>query len=362
MRVLYFSESYSPHDYRFLETIVSGGYEVFYLRLRTKGITESRPFPDGVISVGDLDNSPTLWHAIPKVRSLLKRVRPDIIHAGPIHLCAFLVTICSNHPLIAMSWGSDLLVDCTGGWNRILARITLRRCRLLICDADAVRDSALELGVNPESVLQFPWGVDLDLFHPASTNTTSPISEWNGCRVLLSTRNLEPLYDVVTLVRAYTEVVREEPDLRLLILGDGSQKQALKAIVDAAGLAHHVRFIGHIQNHELPHYLRSADIYVTTSTSDGSSVSLLEAMATGLPVIASDIPTNRQWVNSGRNGWLFPTGDPKGLATVIRDAVSDSNHRTSYGRANRVLAERSANWKQGSRALLTSYVSILNEL
>ena len=361
MRVLYFSESYSPHDYRFLETIVSGGYEVHYLRLRAEGITESRPLPDGVTSVGDLGNAPTLWHAIPKVRAVLKRLRPDIVHAGPIHLGALLVTVCSGRPLIAMSWGSDLLVDCTAGWNRFFARVTLRRCRLFICDADAVRDSAIQLGVDPRLVVQFPWGVDLDLFHPAST-TSSPIPEWDRYRVILSTRNLEPLYDVETLVRAFAEVATDQPDLRLLILGDGSQQQTLKAIVDTAGLANRVRFLGHIQNSELPHYLRSADIYVTTSTSDGSSVSLLEAMATGLPVIVSDIPTNRQWVTSGRNGWLFPASDTDGLASVIREAASDSNDRISYGRANRSLAETSANWKRSADVLLSCYNTILNEL
>src|SRR5207244_9134549 len=101
---------------------------------------------------------------------------------------------------------------------------------------------------------------------------------------------------------------------------------------------------------------RAVDLYVSCSLSDGSSVSLLEAMATGLPVVVSDTPGNREWVVSGKNGWLAPVGDADAFAGhLITSIRSGSSARARISQANRGIAERRADWSRNSGQLRPAY-------
>ncbi len=103
-------------------------------------------------------------------------------------------------------------------------------------------------------------------------------------------------------------------------------------------------FPGQINYTDLPRYYRSADLYISASHSDGTSISLLEAMACGCPVLVSDIPGNREWVQQGVNGWLFPDGDAWALEQAIFQAVEQRELLPEMGRAARRIAEQRADW------------------
>jgi glycosyltransferase involved in cell wall biosynthesis len=110
-----------------------------------------------------------------------------------------------------------------------------------------------------------------------------------------------------------------------------------------------------VRHNDLPDYFRSADLYVSASRSDGSSVTLLEAMASGLPAVVSDIPSNLEWVESGVHGWTFRDGDPHSLAEAILDAFDKRARLKAMGRAVRELAEARADWTKNFRRLYEAY-------
>jgi glycosyltransferase involved in cell wall biosynthesis len=112
---------------------------------------------------------------------------------------------------------------------------------------------------------------------------------------------------------------------------------------------------GRIDLNELPGFYRTADLYISASHVDGSSVSLLEAMACGKPVVVSSIPANLEWVQEGRNGWIFPDGDESALERVIEEAGKNRDGLENYGKANRQVAEARADWKKNSRELFRAY-------
>jgi glycosyltransferase involved in cell wall biosynthesis len=134
------------------------------------------------------------------------------------------------------------------------------------------------------------------------------------------------------------------------MLGNGSQAGLLRRILATGGLNNpsdypRVLFPGQIGYEDLPRYYRSVDLYISASHSDGTSISLLEAMACGCPVLVSDIPGNREWVEQGVNGWLFPDGDAQALAQAINQAVEQRNRLSEMGKAARRTAEQRADWK-----------------
>jgi glycosyltransferase involved in cell wall biosynthesis len=112
---------------------------------------------------------------------------------------------------------------------------------------------------------------------------------------------------------------------------------------------------GQVTQSNLPGFYRASDLYISASHSDGSSVSLMEALACGLPVLLSDIPANREWVTSGEQGWLFSDGDWQALAAIIVTAARHRSQLAAKAEAARKLAEQRADWSKNFEKLLRAY-------
>ena len=361
MRVLYLSRSYTPHDHRFLAAIGAGGHQAYFLPLQGRQVaTESRPLPAGVEQIRwragkGLREALIPPGAVMELRRVLARLQPDLVHAGPVQLGAFLAALAGARPLVTMSWGSDMLLGARRGLGRWAARWTLRRSAVFLCDCQAVARVAQGLDMPPERIRVFPWGVDLDHFQPGGGRALRQQLKWDDCFIALSTRNLEPVYGVETLVQGFVRAAQEEPSLRLLMLGQGSLASRIKTILAQQGMLERVHFAGLVGFDALPEYYRAADVYVSASHSDGSSISLLEAMASGLPAIVSDIPGNREWVSAEHNGWLFPPGDSHALARALLEARAQRQKLAAIARAARALAEQQADWRRNQGELLKAY-------
>ena len=159
---------------------------------------------------------------------------------------------------------------------------------------------------------------------------------------VFSSRRLEPVYDVGTLVRAWARLSPEERrQMPLRIAGTGSETAALHA--QAAPLG--ANFVGWLATPELDRELAGAQIYVSTSKSDSTSVSLLEAMAAGCFPVVSDLPANREWVEHERTALLFPPGDDAALAACLRRAAADPALRSRAAEQNRATVRERATWE-----------------
>jgi glycosyltransferase involved in cell wall biosynthesis len=166
---------------------------------------------------------------------------------------------------------------------------------------------------------------------------------------------MEPNYDVETVVRAFLAAVKSEPGMRLILLGDGSQMEKLKAITAHDKNGDKVQFMGRQPNEMLVEYYRSCDLYVSASIVDGSSVSLLEAMGCGIPVLMSIIPGNLEWVRDGENGMLFHTKDINELSRKMIDCYRNRDHIRKYAVTARNLIEEKADWNKNKIGIHTAY-------
>ena len=357
MRVLYFSRDYTPHDRRFLAALAGTEHRVYYLQLeRRRRTLEDRPLPPEIEVVSwaggheafDLRNSP---HLLDDLKRVISSVSPDLVHAGPIQTSAYLAALSGFRPLVSMSWGYDLLQDADRNpFSRWATRFTLTHSDVMVGDCQTVRQKAISYGMDGDRIVTFPWGVNLEHFSPVSERLPE-----EDAFTLLSTRGWEPVYGVDLLAKAFVCAAKAQPGLRLLLLGGGSQGGLLRQIFEAGGVLDKVQFAGQVSNADLPCYYRSADVYISASHSDGSSISLLEAMACGKPAIVSDIPGNREWVDPGVNGWLFRDGDEGALCRLILLAVENRAQLQRMGGSGRVLAEQRADWKQNFPQLLRAY-------
>lgn len=365
MRILYFSRDYTPHDYRFLSALAETEHEVYYLRLERGNLSlEDRPLPARIEQVHWAGGQkPASWMEGPRLflsfRQVVRKVKPDLAHAGPLQRAAFLVALSGFRPLVSVSWGYDLVQDAQRNalW-RWATRYTLQRSAVMIGDCETIRELARSFGMPDERIVTFPWGVDLSHFSPSPAESAagrgSP-AQAGSPFTLLSTRAWEPMYGVDVIAHAFASAAQECPELRLVMLANGSQASLLRRIFSQAGVSERVFFPGQVRQAELPRYYRAADLYISASHSDGSSISLLEAMACGCPVLVADIAGNREWVEPGVNGWLFPDGDAQALAQAILTAVQQRQKLTEMGQAARKVAEARADWTKNFPKLLQAY-------
>ncbi len=127
------------------------------------------------------------------------------------------------------------------------------------------------------------------------------------------------------------------------------------------GLEDRATFIPGYQTDELPELLGRTDVYVSSSLSDGTSISLLEAMATGTFPVVSDIPANRPWVEHGRNGLLFPPGDDAALANCLAEALEDAQRRAEAALICRQIVLDRGDLRKGADLLLEVFQQATEE-
>ena len=353
MKIIYFSLGYSPHDHRFLSSLAQTEHEVHFVQLE-KADNSKLPleieFVDWEGGARDFR-----WVDVPKYVRSLKRViaiiQPDVVHAGPIQTVGLIAVLTRFSPLLMMSWGFDLMEDVYRNiwWERITYYV-LRRSTFFISDAQVTRNKAVEYGMNPDRTIVFPWGVDLEHFAPRKEERRKR-EEF----ILFCNRSWEPRYGVDVLAKAFVRVAKSKPNARLNLLAGGSQEDRIRKILQKNGAIDQVHFKGYVSQKELPRYYNEADVYISPSHVDGSSVSLMEAMACGLPCLISDIPANKEWVVEGENGWLFPDGDAEALAEKILHVMEKHDTLGEVGANARRVAETRADWTKNFYKLLEAY-------
>lgn len=357
MKVLYFTRDFSPHDERFLTALGTSGHEIYLLRL---GPSQPVQLPAGIrevsLSSAETESQDVFTELAGKLTELINSLNPDVIHAGPLHGPAYIAALTDFPRMVSMSWGADILHD---GEVDIDARRKIQNAldqsAVFVCDCLAVADKATnEYGFPAERIFRFPWGVDLAHFTPQGGAGLREKLGWKDNFIFLSNRSFEPIYGVDVTLRAFIKAAETMPQIRLLIYGKGSQEQALRGMVKEAGVEDKVYFAGYISRDELPDSYRSADIFLSASHCDGSSVSLMEAMACGLPAIVSDIPGNLEWVRHGEQGWVFGDGDADEMATMMRSACQE-RALSEYAIRARSLAEQKADWRRNFPVLLKAY-------
>lgn len=322
---VYVTSGWGIHDDRWISALRSQGYEPHVIRL-------SVDVPDvGALRSAVID---VAGPAVPVI-------------AGPLETITKPLTGIAA-PLIGLSWGFDLHDMTDSGWLTELDGI--------IVDSTATAALAQAAGVAPDRITFLPWGVDLDTFQPQGPmHDFTELGIPAEARIVLSLRAHEPRYRVMDAIESFAKISSTFLDAYLIIGNAGSLTPQLVEATKQLGITDRVRFIGMIPEASLAKSLRSTHAYVTTSEVDGTSVTLLQAMACGTPVIASATPGNLYWIDNGNSGLMYPTGDTTALAEQLARALTmstESRVRMVEMARQRVLAE--ADWNRNLSALDTA--------
>jgi len=285
-----------------------------------------------------------------QVQRIIKKIKPDVLNAHYITSYGSLGVLAGFHPLVITVWGSDILITPKKFLpSRWAVKYFLKKADLLTCDAEHMKKAMVRLGASPSKIRIINFGIDTEIF--CSRKKDKRLKEklgFSGSKIIISLRNLELVYSIDTLIKAVPLVLKKVPDARFVVVGVGSQESKLKRMAEDMGVSEKIYFAGFIPNEKLPRYLGTADVYVSTSLSDGGiAASTAEAMSCGLPVIITDVADNKEWVKEGENGFLIPAKNHQMLARRIVYLLKNKKKREEIGvKAREIIRERNNYYKE----------------
>jgi L-malate glycosyltransferase len=215
-------------------------------------------------------------------------------------------------------------------------RYTYAAAHRVVANSEAAADRLRLEGIPSSKIRVIPNGVDLAAFPPRVYSDRPRRIAVVAC--LREEKRVDVLLDAVPAILA------RHPDAELVVAGDGERRADLEAQARRLGLLDRCRFLGH--RDDVPAVLAAADVFVLPSRSEASPNSVIEAMAAGLPVVATSVGGIPELVTDGRTGRLVPPGDPSALAQALVDLLDHPGHAAELGRAARARIERTASFER----------------
>jgi len=360
MKICFLASAESIHSHRWTSFFAIRGHEIHWVSLVASSIGSPANVDFHRIRISS-QKALNIGVATFKVRKLLRSIRPDIVHAHYAGSYGLIGALSGHHPFVVTAWGSDVLLTAQSPLKRVAVRRTLHSADLITCDAVHMREAMMKLGVVPDKIRIVYFGTDIEQFQPERRNAALRTELTAGeAPLIISLRSLEPIYDVRSLIEAVPLVLKEFTDAKFIVAGRGSEEERLKRLTRSLGITESVLFVGQIPSDELPTYLASSDVYVSTSLSDaGLAASTAEAMACGLPVVITDSGENRLWVENGQNGYVVHVRDPAMLAERILWLLQDKGLRRSFGHRGRQIIEERNNYTVEMAKMERIYQQIL---
>jgi glycosyltransferase involved in cell wall biosynthesis len=352
MKICYIADGSSIHTQRWLNYFAGKGHEVHLIYWKTI------PGYDKTVRIHLLKRlAPKIWAVtryisfllwIFRTRKLIREIMPDVVDSHFIIDNGLLAACSGFHPFVTTAWGSDVLIFPKRNFIwKIITKFTLKRADKVICNSEVVKKELILLGTMPDKISKIYNGINTSQFSPRRADEALKNKLGiSGLPTVICIRSLRPLYNVEMLVKAIPLVLKHAPQVRFVIAGDGVQRDYLENLAASLGASQNINFVGYVLHDELPGYLASADIYVSTSLSDSASLSLQEAMACELAPVVTDLPGNREWVTDGGNGFLIPADSVQLLAERIVYLIKNREVRERFGREGREIIKARAEYEE----------------
>jgi 1,2-diacylglycerol 3-alpha-glucosyltransferase len=214
----------------------------------------------------------------------------------------------------------------------------MRKCQHIIIPSESMRSVLINDYGLVDKFTVIPTGIDITPYKKANGAAIRAQSNWNDDKIIISAGRLAEEKNWVTLLQAFAIAQKTQPNMRLVLLGDGPQSQALQQLAGELEIADRVTFVGKVPFEDVPNYLKAADLFAFASVTETQGLVTLEAMAAGLPVVAVDASGTRDILEHGKQGFLTQN-DATDIANCIINLVENSsvlgNFKTAALRTSR---------------------------
>jgi len=351
VRIAFLADAPYPHTWRWVEHFVSLGHECHVVSFRPAEIAGATVHHiRGVEKVG---KAAYLLRAR-RVKGLLQALQPDLLHALHLTSYGFLAALSGVRPLIISPIGTDILeAPRLTPFHNWLTRYALARASAISATGLHLATQTTRYAPAGAAVTVVPYGVDLDRFAPISRQPGSAL-------VIGAVARLSPEKGIADLLEAFAELRRRSGgDVRLRIAGDGPERSRLESQIERLEIADAVQLVGWVDYADIPAFLNALDFFAMPSVYEGFGVAAVEAMACGLPVVASDVFGIPDVVQDGSTGYLVPPRSQQALAEALGKLVADEDARRRFGRAGREYVAAHYDWQHNTRQMERLYARVL---
>jgi glycosyltransferase involved in cell wall biosynthesis len=299
------------------------------------------------------------WRCAWRLGRFLRRERVDVLHAHQYtpFFYAMAGRLPAMRPPILFTEHGRLLHDYPRPKRILFNRLMLRRRDFVVAVGDAVRRALIVNEGIPDSRIEVVFnGIDAERF-ASQFGTRAEVRRELGLGpagpVIIQVARLDELKDHPTALRCLVRVIREEPAARLVLVGDGPEETAIRALVEQLGLTQSVLFLG--VRKDVPRLLQAADILLLSSISEGIPLAVIEAMCAGLPVVCTNVGGTSEVISDSQTGLLAPAGDDAALADALLRLHRDPDFRRRLGENGRARAQELFSEERMARRYLAIY-------
>lgn len=339
MRVFFVTDRRDAHAERFSASF-EDAFGADYTRVEVSGTPAAPVFLAGSVSHAG-------WEAL---RAALD-AQPSVVVSGPLDTVSSKL-VGGNYRHIGISWATDIMVSAAASGEALenLAR-TVVGLHLVVTDNYATENALIAMGVSPQSICRIPWGPQS---HGAPALSRADLGLPSGVPVVLYPRSIEAHYQPEVFLDALEILVASHPTLVAVLVESGSGLEQFKELVSEKGLSAHILWQPMRSAEEFNGLIALADAVVVTTVTDGTSVTVMDAMAQGIPVVTSLTNGSSEWIMDGVTGWTFPVGDARALARALERVVaSEAQLRDMVTSNARRLVGQKAGWERSRGMVIT---------
>jgi glycosyltransferase involved in cell wall biosynthesis len=282
-------------------------------------------------------------------RHVMARLKPDVLHAHYLTGNGWLAWVSGFHPYVVSVWGTDILVTARATRRaRLHSRVALRAADLVTGNSEYLVQAAIAAGARPERTHNIHFGVDTERFRPGP----DPVElrarlGLTGRRVVYSARAIKPNYHHESVIDALPRLPQDVVVLMTRHLADATELAALERRAAELGVVDRMVVVDSAGREEMPDFYRMADVVVSVPASDGGPVSVIEALAVGRPVVATNLPGVREWAAELGPDALVPVADAPATALAIQRLLAlPAAERDERGRRGRAAVSARADERE----------------
>lgn len=288
----------------------------------------------------------------------LKKIKPDIVHCQTVQMgvCGFLFKKIYKIPYIVWCHGFDVYFPWPG--KKMISRFVLNNANAIVALTGHMKQELQKL--CKKNIIILPNGIDFGKFQGFSKQAIRDrLNISSQEKIIVFIGGLRPVKGVIYLIEAFKIISQKVSEAKLFLVGNGAERKNLEEAVAKNGLSGCVRFIGEIPHEKIPEYLAMADMFVLPSLSEGFPLVILEAMASGLPIVASNVRGLPEIVKEGESGFLAEPKNSHQIAEKILLLLENDALRQKISDANQEKSQ-AYDWEHVTSEIEKIYSNVLN--
>ena len=340
MKICFLGDAGSVHIRRWVEYFRDKGHEVSIISFKNYKIegVDVRFIGDN-LKINEAGGNLSYIKKLFKIKSLIKEINPEVVNAHYLTSYGFIGALIKDRKLIVSTWGSDILV--TPKRNVIYKKLTeyvIQKSDLITSDSNFMTEEIVKLKGKQSKILTVPMGIEDSKFNIEGRNNEKKDLSFLSMRTICSNSNID------IILGAFKRVVEKYPTSTLTITNSGDLQVQMKDLIKDYNIKENVTWLGMIPIEKVIKELKKCRYYISIPTSDSTSVTLLEAMASGSFPIVSDIPANKEWIVDEKNGYIVAGNNIEELESVMIKAIKNQNVVIESIEINNNIIKQRALW------------------